>query len=180
MFAFSAVFGVVSAGFAWALGPVAILPAYIFLAAMSVVLFITDVDHKRIPNRITYPGTPLAALLLAGGAIIENTADQLVRALGAAAVYAGVLFVVYLVARGGFGFGDVKLAVPLGLFLGFLGWDHLVTAGFATALFGGLVAVAALIGGGARARTEIPYGPPMIVGAWVAIIGGADLASWII
>ncbi|CAN5894750.1 hypothetical protein BH23ACT5_BH23ACT5_19700 [soil metagenome] len=177
---FSVLFSLVAAGFAAVLGPVAVLPSYLFLGGMSLVLFLTDVDHKRIPNRITYPGTPLAAALLVTGAVIDGTAAHLGRALAAAAVYTGALFLVYLVSRGGFGFGDVKLAVPLGLFLGFLGWSHLVVAAFATAFLGGIFAVAAVVGGGAGGKSEIPYGPPMIIGAWVAIIGGPELAAWLL
>lgn len=162
---------------AWSFGPVWALVAYLFFAAMSVVLFLTDVDHKRIPNRITYPGTPAAAALLAGAAFLDGTGEFVPRALLGAAVYTAVFGMVYLVARGGFGFGDVKLAVSLGLFAAYLGWDRLFMAGMVTAAIGGLVALAALLAGRAGAKTEIPYGPPMIAGTWIAILAGPWLGG---
>jgi len=154
------------------LGPRWILFAYLFFVAMSATLLLTDLDHKRIPNRITYPGTPIAAVLLMAGAALDGTASLIPRALAAAAVYTLSFFVVYLVARGGFGFGDVKLAVSLGLFTGFLGWDRLLLSGMLTAAAGGVIALLAILFGRAGARTEIPYGPPMIIGALGAIIFG--------
>lgn len=160
-----------------ALGAGWLLVAYLFFAGMSIALFLTDIDHKRIPNRITYPGTPLAAALLAGGAILDGRSSDLPRAFLGALVFAAFFFVVYLVARGGFGFGDVKLAVSLGLFVSFLGWDRLFLAGMATAATGGIIALVALVAGRVGARHEIPYGPPMIIGAWIAILGGEGLAG---
>lgn len=157
---------------AWRFGRVWVLGAYLFFAAMTVALFLTDIDHKRIPNRITYPGTPLAAALLAAGAALDGVAGLLPRALLGALAYSGIFAVVYAIARGGFGFGDVKLAVSLGLFCAFLGWEDLFLAGLATAAVGGLVALVALVAGQAGAKTEIPYGPPMIAGTWVAILAG--------
>ncbi len=171
----SLVNGGVWAGIAWRLGWEWALVAYLFFIGMTVALFLTDLDHKRIPNRITYPGTLIALGLLAAGAAGDGTAGAIPRALAGAGVYAGILFVVYLVARGGFGFGDVKLAVPLGLFLVFDAWERLFVAGLLTAVTGALVALGAVVIGRAGAKTEIPYGPSMILGAWVALIGGEAL-----
>lgn len=162
---------------AWSLGAVGVLIPYLVFAAMTVALFLTDIDHKRIPNRITYPGTPLVAILLALGAMADGTLSFLPRALLGCLAYTAFFGIVYLVARGGFGFGDVKLAVSLGLFTAFLGWDRLLLAGMATAAVGGLVALGAVLSGRAGAKSEIPYGPPMIVGSWVSIIAGERLVG---
>jgi leader peptidase (prepilin peptidase)/N-methyltransferase len=70
----------------------------------------------------------------------------------------------------GFGAGDVKLSVQLGLFTAYLGWSVLGWAVFATALIGGALALAMVIAGGAGRKTELPYGPPMILGAWTVIV----------
>ena len=41
---------------------------------------------------------------------------------------------------------------------------------FATAMIGGVIAFAMVIAGAAKMKTELPYGPPMILGAWLAIV----------
>lgn len=171
--------GAAAAWIAAALGGVWVTVAYVYLVGFLAVLFVTDIDHKRIPNRITYPGTPIGLGLLAGGAFLDGTAAFLPRALLGALAFAAFFLAVFLIARGGLGFGDVKLAVPLGLFCGFLGWDRLFLAGLATAAIGGLVAVAALIGGRAGLKAEIPYGPPMILGGLIAVGWGDVLVRFL-
>ncbi len=180
VWATTAVSGALAGATAAVLGSKWALVAYLAFAAMSLALFLTDLDHKRIPNRITYPGTPLLGLLLTGGALLDGAGGNLARAWLGALVYAGFFGLVYLVARGGFGFGDVKLAVSLGLFTAFLGWDRLFLAGLATAAVGGVVALVAVVALRAGAKSEIPYGPPMIVGSWVAILWGESLAGLLV
>lgn len=169
--------GSVAGLLAWATGPGRVVVAYTLFTALTVLLFLTDIDHKRIPNRITYPGTPLLAGVLVVTALLDGSGDRLPRAFGGALVYTLFFFVVYLAARGGFGFGDVKLALPLGLMAAYGGWDRLFIAGMATALVGGVIAAAAVVARQASARTEIPYGPAMIIGTWIAIGGGQRLAG---
>lgn len=176
----SAVTSVVSGAVAWRLGAVWVLAAYLVFVFLTAALFLTDIDHKRIPNRITYPGTPLAALVLLGGALLDGSSGAFPRALLAALSYSGFFLLVYLAARGGFGFGDLKLAVLLGLFVGYLGWDRLLVAGFVTAGIGGVMALVAVVAGHAGAKTEIPYGPAMILGAWITIIGGQRLVDLLV
>lgn len=162
---------------AWRFGSQAVVGAYIAFAVLTVALFLTDIDHKRIPNRISYPGTVATAALLAVTAWIDGETSAVPRALVGGLVYAAAFGLIYLAARGGFGFGDVKLAVSLGIFTAFVGWRSLFVAGLATAAVGGLVALAAVLFARAGAKTEIPYGPPMIIGSWIAIVGGSELVS---
>ena len=147
-----------------------LLPAHLWFAALTTVLVVTDLDEKLIPNRVLYPGTAVAFVLLAAGAVAEGRGPDLGRAALAAAGYFIMLLVVALIARGGFGMGDVKLAVLLGGFLGFWGWDTLATGVFLTGILGGLPAVYLLATGKATRGHEIPYGPAMILGAWIALV----------
>lgn len=146
---------------------------YLVFAAMTVILFLTDIDHLRIPNAITYPGTPIVAGLLVVGSILDGTAGNLPRAASGSLISTAFFFVVYLVGRGGFGFGDVKLAISLGLMAAFIGWDQLILAGMLTAAVGGVMALAVVVMGG----REFPYGPPLILGTWGAILSGTTLTD---
>jgi leader peptidase (prepilin peptidase)/N-methyltransferase len=158
--------GVVTAREPW------LLPAYLALAVVSIILFVTDIDHKLIPNRVLYPGTVVAFGLLAAGAWLEGRTDRLVPALWGGAGYFGVLFVVYLVARGGFGFGDVKLAFVLGGLTAFQSQRTVLLAVFFTGVIGGVPALVMLITRRAGGSDEMPYGPPMLAGAWAALVFG--------
>jgi leader peptidase (prepilin peptidase)/N-methyltransferase len=75
------------------------------------------------------------------------------------------------------GFGDVKLAGVLGLYLGWLGWAEVVTGAFLGFLFGGVVGMALMAARKAGRKSQIPFGPFMLVGAFVAVLWGGVLAD---
>ena len=155
-----------------------VLPAYLWFAAVTTVLILTDLDHKRIPNRILYPGTAVGLLLLTGGALLDGGARDLGRGALGGVFYFGGLFVLALIARGGFGFGDVKLAFMLGLFLAFRGWEHLLVGIFLAFFIGGLVAIALLLARKKGRKDAVPFGPSLVLGAWIGIAYGLEIAEW--
>jgi leader peptidase (prepilin peptidase)/N-methyltransferase len=75
------------------------------------------------------------------------------------------------------GFGDVKLAGVLGLYLGWLGWGWLAIGAFAAFFLGGVFSIALLISRKARRESGIPFGPWMLAGAGVGVFFGEDLAD---
>lgn len=160
------------------IGPVGVLPAHLWFVAVTVVLVLTDLDHHRIPNRILYPGTVVALVLLAGGVAVDGEWSEFLRGLAGGAAYFGFFLVLALLARGGFGFGDVKLAFLLGVFAAFQSWDSLFVAGFMAFVVGGLVAIVLLILRRAGRRDMIPFGPALVLGCWIGIAAGSSIAAW--
>lgn len=67
------------------------------------------------------------------------------------------------------GFGDVKLLGLLGLLLGWFGWGVLLAGVFLGLLIGALVSLALLATRRAGWRTALPFGPPLMVGAVLAL-----------
>jgi leader peptidase (prepilin peptidase)/N-methyltransferase len=90
-------------------------------------------------------------------------------------------FLLYLVLAlavpGGMGFGDVKLAGVVGLFLGFLGWVPLFVGVFAAFVLGGVFGVVLMTFRRAGRRSAIPFGPWMLAGAWVGAVAGPFIGS---
>lgn len=156
------------------------LPAYLWFAGVTLVLVLTDLDVKRIPNRILYPSTIVGAILLLGGAIIDDAMGSFWRGALGAGFYFLLFLILALIARGGFGFGDVKLAFFLGLFLTYQSWEVL-GSGIALGIgIGGVVAIGLLLGGKATRKAKIPFGPAMVFGAYAALVFGQQLADWYI
>ena len=169
-------------GLVWALLP------YLGFLSLSLALAITDVDAFRIVDRLNLRGTLLLVGLLAVAALADGTEEALVRGLLGGAAYFLATNLIFFVARGqGFGYGDVKLSVLLGVFTAYVSWGALGWSVFITALFGGLLSIVVLGAGlvsRSRARragepestireamrAELPYGPAMIMGSWSAII----------
>jgi len=156
-------------------GLVAAIPAYLYLAAVSVALAAIDLDTRRLPDVIVLPSYLVLGVLLALASAVTGEWSSLLRALAGG----GALWLAYFLAAvakpGGMGFGDVKLAGVIGLTLGWLGWGTLAVGAFAAFLLGGLFAVVLLVAGRAGRASAIPFGPWMLLGAWVGIFSGNAL-----
>ena len=162
-------------GWSWA------LPAFLYLAAIALTLALIDLDTRRLPNVIVLPSYPAALALLALGTWNPGgVADwsALVRAVLAGGALFGVYFVLMVIYPAGMGFGDVKLAGVVGLYLGWIGWGTVVVGWFAAFLLGGAFAIGLLIAGRATRKTGIPFGPWILLGAAVGLVAGAPIATW--
>lgn len=148
------------------------LPAFLLFFAVLLAVSVVDLQLQIIPNRIVYPAIFASIPLLALAAAGEHDWWRLERALISAAVAWFALLVIHLVSPGGMGFGDVRLSFLLGLFLGWLGYGHVLTGLFLGFLLGavvGLLLVALRI----RKRTDhVPFGPFLAAGAALAILIG--------
>ena len=168
----AALFGAVAArvGAAWA------LPALLLYVWTLLVVAVIDAETRRIPNRLTYPLTPLLLVLLTAAAPLDGQPAAALRALaGGAAVFA-LLLLLALASRGGMGMGDVKLGGFIGVGLGFLGWGAVVVGIFAAFLLGGVVALA-LVALRLRGRRDLlPFGPYLAAGAVVGLLAGGPLS----
>ena len=155
-----------------------LLIAALYFAAISVALTGIDLDVHKLPNSIVLPAYFVVGALLVAASAIYGDYSQLPRAaVGGAALFAAY-FVMALVYPGGMGFGDVKLAGVIGMFLGFLGWGTLIVGAFSAFLLGGIFGVALLIGRKANRKSGIPFGPWMLAGAWLGIFIGERSWNW--
>jgi leader peptidase (prepilin peptidase)/N-methyltransferase len=169
----AAVFGAMAA----AIGADPALPAFLYLAAIGVALWMIDIDVRRLPDPIVLPSYLVGVVLLGAAAAVSGEWDDLLRALlGMAALYTFYL-VLRLIHPRGMGFGDVKLAGVLGLYLGWLGWAEVVVGAFLGFLLGGVVGILLILVRRAGRKSQLPFGPYMLAGAFIAILWGGALAD---
>jgi leader peptidase (prepilin peptidase) / N-methyltransferase len=145
------------------------LPAFLFLAGVGVLLTVIDLQHRLLPDRIVLPSIAAAAVLLLVAALPGQEWATILRACVAAAVLFAVFLVMALIAPSGMGWGDVKLAPLVGLYLGWIGWGAVVVGAAAGFVVQAAVALVLLAGRRIGLRGELPFGPAMLVGAAVAI-----------
>jgi leader peptidase (prepilin peptidase)/N-methyltransferase len=159
-------------------GASAALPAFCYLAAVSVALAFIDVTHKRLPDLLTLPSYPVAiAALGVATPFVPHGAGHLAHAAIGLACASAFYLILALVYPVGIGWGDVKLSGLLGLYLGWIGFSALViglAAGFVLAAVAGL----ALLATGRATRTsQIAFGPYMLAGALAVVIAFGPLGS---
>jgi leader peptidase (prepilin peptidase)/N-methyltransferase len=150
--------------------PGLVLAAACWLAACAVPLAFIDAAVRRLPDRLTIPAyAGTAALLLAAVAVSGHWPSLLRAALGGLAL-AGFYLALLLISPSAMGLGDVKLAASLGTLLAWFGWRTLIAGGFAGFGLAGLFAVALLVSRRATRKQHIPFGPFMILGAFLVIL----------
>ena len=160
------------------LGAVAHLPAFLYLTAIAIALALIDIDVHRLPNAIVLPSYVVGGVLLAVPSLVAGDYGQLLRAAIGAVVLYVFYFVLVLVYPAGMGFGDVKLAGVLGMYLAWLGWAELAVGAFLGFLLGGVLGGLLLLTRKARRKSKIPFGPFMLLGAFGGIFLGDAVAGW--
>lgn len=173
--------GVLFALCAWWVGPTWLLPAMLYLVAVSIALALIDLDVHRLPDAIVLPSYGVALLLLTLAAWNPGGPANwhaLLRVVVGGALFFAVYFLIVLVYPAGMGFGDVKLAGVLGMYLGWFGWGALAFGWFAAFLLGGAFAIGLLLARRVTRKSGVPFGPWMIAGAFVGVVAGAPILRW--
>ncbi|WP_262007154.1 A24 family peptidase [Streptomyces sp. FIT100] len=168
-----AVTGLVCAALAAAAGPRPEAAVWVLLAPVAVLLALVDRNVHRLPDQLTLPLAAAAAVLLGGAALVPGAAGSWPAALLGGLALGGAYFVLFLINPNGMGFGDVKLAVPLGVVLGWYGWGVLFAGAFAGFLLGAAYGLGLVLLRRAGRKSAIPFGPFMISGALLGLLLGA-------
>ena len=153
-------------------GPVAGILLVLALAVFAVVgvrLSVVDVRSHLLPNRILFPAYPLAGVLLGAAALLAGEPARVLTMIGGAAALWLAYFLLRVLYPAGMGFGDVKLAGWLGLYLGFVGWGQLLWGTFAAFGLGALCGLVLIVSRRGTLKSAIPFGPFMIAGAALAL-----------
>jgi leader peptidase (prepilin peptidase)/N-methyltransferase len=154
------------------------LAAYSYLAGAGAVLAVIDARQRRLPDRLTLPSYPVALALLGLAALLQPGGGRhYLSALLGLAIALGLFLVQTLVYPAGLGWGDVKLAGILGLYLGWLGLTALVAGLFLGYLLAGAAGLALIATGRATRKTQLPFGPFLLAGTLAAIAFSGFLVS---
>jgi leader peptidase (prepilin peptidase) / N-methyltransferase len=103
--------------------------------------------------------------------------DAVLSGLGAALVFLGFFFF-YLKFRKieGLGFGDIKMVLLMGLFLGL---QRLVIAIFLASFTGLLVGIFLIIFQKKNLKFAMPFGPFLSLGSYISLFWGLEILAWL-
>jgi leader peptidase (prepilin peptidase)/N-methyltransferase len=157
----------------------ALLPFLVF-TALAVALAGIDIDTLTLPRQLIYGGAVAGAVLLTMSALLDGEPSRLLGALIGAAGAAAALFVLHEVSPRAMGFGDVRFAGLIGLYVGWLGLAQVPAALFLAFVLGAVVGLGWLAVRRGGRRVQIPFGPFLAAGALVTVVWGQPLVhAWL-
>lgn len=176
--------GILFALAAWKFGVSLTGLAYAGFFWVLLALTVIDLEFKLLPNRVVFPALYVGWTVLIADALLDTgfTAGDVTAlrdaAIGAA-IFGGFLFLVAFIYPAGMGMGDVKLALLLGSFLGYIGGIGLTVTGmFLSFLFGGFLGALIAVARGGGRKTQIPFGPWLALGTVTAVVIGDAVLDW--
>ena len=151
------------------------LPAFLVLTAALVALSAIDLETFRLPTPIIYVAGGLGFALLAIAAVVDGDGRGIAEGAAGAVIAFGVLFVINFVYPKGMGFGDVRLAGLLGLFLGWIELPVVAVGLFFGFLLASIIGVGLIATGIKTRKDKVPFGPFLAAGALLAVFVGPQV-----
>jgi len=151
---------------------------YFLISAFLIIIFVFDLKHYIIPDEVIYSAILVSGVwCLASGIFFHiytkyEILNTIYSAFGAAAFF---LFIVLITRGKGMGVGDIKLAFLMGLILGF---PNILVALFSAFFIGAAVGVGLVISGKKQLKSEVPFGPFLVTGTFLAMFFGQALIDW--
>ena len=155
-----------------------LLAGTLTLYTVLVALAIIDSATYRLPDRIVLPMLCLSIVWITAVSLIDGNPETIQFALCGSLVFFCTLLVAHLISPRGMGFGDVKLAALMGLFLGassttlmdavvMVLWAMVI--GFAIGTVAGLVILVRRGG-----NHPFPFGPYLAAGTMIALLASSS------
>jgi len=143
-----------------------------------MALLIYDLKWMMLPNKLIYPTLTLA---VAGNLIYLLLADDkmsfFLNWAGSVAVASGLFWILFMASKGKWiGYGDVRLGLITGTILHSPRGSFLMI--FLASLLGTFFVLPSLLRGGRKLTARLPYGPFLIVSAWICLLFGKSLLDW--
>jgi prepilin signal peptidase PulO-like enzyme (type II secretory pathway) len=147
---------------------------FIFLAiifSLLIITFVFDLKHFIIPDQII-----LSAIFVSLIYRLFESYDFLLNFLFSAIGASGFFLIIYLISRGKWiGFGDVKFGFFMGIFLGF---PNILVGLYSAFMIGAIIGVGLILAKRKKMKSEIPFGPFLIIGTSIAFFWGNQIINW--
>ena len=143
---------------------------HLIIVSLLIVIFVYDLKHYLIPDKIIYPAVGIAFLYSLF--IIHNS---LFNHFISAFLAGGFFLSFVLISKGRWmGLGDVKLAFLMGLVLG---WPNILMALFLSFASGAIVGLGLIAFGKKKLKSEVPFGPFLVAGTIFILLYGSQLIT---
>lgn len=150
---------------------------WLIMMAFLIVIFIFDLKYFIIPDEVIYPAIFLSIIWLvysffSGMVSSHEIILTIASSLGASLFF----FLIWFFSKGmAMGFGDVKLALLIGLLLGF---PNTIVALFLGFLLGAIIGSIMVLLKRKGFKSEVPFAPFLIAGTLISFFLGNNMINW--
>lgn len=142
----------------------------LIIVSFLIVIFIYDLKHYIIPDKVLYPAILITFIFR----FFEPS--SLFNYFIAVFIAFGFFGLIFFVSKGKWmGFGDVKLAILMGLLLGV---PNILLALYIAFFFGAIIGVIMMVAKRKSLKSEIPFGPFLIIGTIISMLYGNNIILW--
>ena len=152
--------------------------AFLFYIASSlIVIFVYDLKFYLIPDKVLFPAIFITFLYrIVNSILIGNWELGIGNYFLAVVIASGFFLFIYLISRGQWmGFGDVKLAILLGLTLG---CPNILVGLFLAFFLGAIIGLILIFFDKKGLKSEVPFAPFLIIGTLIAMLFGNQIINW--
>ncbi len=147
-----------------------------FLISILIIIFVYDLKHSIIPDKVVWPGVVVVFMAYLFSEFSQYSILNTQYLILAAALAGGFFLILVLVSREKWmGWGDVKLGILIGLILG---WPNILVALFLAFVSGAIVGGGLVLAKKKTLKSQIPFGPFLCGSTIVAILVGEKILDW--
>ena len=165
------------------------LAVSLFYFCLFLVIFVIDLEHHLILNKVVYPSAVIALtisiflpqLTISPALAIESHFFDLGWASGIVSCLIGgiagfiIFFALSILTRGGMGEGDIKMAGLIGLAVGY---PLVFISILLSIILGGVVAMILILFKLKGRKQSIAFGPFLAIGAMATLLWGNEILGW--
>jgi prepilin signal peptidase PulO-like enzyme (type II secretory pathway) len=154
---------------------------YWVLTCFLIIIFVYDLKHYLIPDKIIYPAIAIAFLnqILTSNiqhltltSNIEHLTSNLMLGILPSLFFLAIILISH---ETWMGFGDFKLSILMGLILG---WPKILVALFFAFLSGAIVGLILILLKRKTMKSQIPFAPFLVSGTFFAMFFGEKIIDW--
>jgi leader peptidase (prepilin peptidase)/N-methyltransferase len=150
---------------------------WLIIMSFLIVIFVFDLKYFIIPDEVIYPAIFLSIIWLLYSFFIGSIdSHEVALTIGSALGASLFFFLIWFFSKGmAMGFGDVKLALLVGLLLGF---PNVIVGVFLGFLFGAIIGSIAVFLKKKGMSSEVPFAPFLVMGLVISFFFGSNIVNW--
>ena len=149
-----------------------ILCCQLFVFSCLVIIFIFDLKHYLIPDKIIYPAITIAFLNQILTSNIEHLTSNVILGILPSLFFLAIILISH---ETWMGLGDFKLSILMGLILG---WPKILVSLFFAFFSGAVVGLILILLKRKTMKSQIPFAPFLVSGTFFAMFFGDKIINW--